>query len=150
MAQFCGVKHYVSTYWKYKIYIETKRLFSCSRKISYILTKFRQKSSKPWHFCENSKKNWKTANVFKLHRAFAPVLHIYLKKLSRKKCWVFAKRNLPQSHVMKTFSQKLSHCFIICGQISPFCDRLKDTQDWEFFDSDFGICVISLLVMSKY
>ncbi len=32
----------------------------------------------------------------------------------------------------------------------PSCSWVKGTQDWEFFDSDFGFCVISLLVMSKY
>ncbi len=30
------------------------------------------------------------------------------------------------------------------------CSELKGTQNWEFFDSDLGICLISLLVMSKY
>ncbi len=27
---------------------------------------------------------------------------------------------------------------------------LKGTQDWDFFGFDFEICIISLLVMSKY
>ncbi len=26
----------------------------------------------------------------------------------------------------------------------------NDTQDWDFFGFDFEICIISLLVMSKY
>jgi hypothetical protein len=34
-------------------------------------------------------------------------------------------------------------------KISWHCP-FKGTQDWEFFDLDFGICVISLLVMSNY
>jgi hypothetical protein len=33
---------------------------------------------------------------------------------------------------------------------TPFFTDFKGTQDWEFFDSDFEIRIISLLVMSKY
>ncbi len=33
---------------------------------------------------------------------------------------------------------------------AQFCQNLKVHKIENFFDSDFGICVISLLVMSKY
>ncbi len=44
----------------------------------------------------------------------------------------------------------LKQVYTIDGGNFQDAEMFKGTQDWDFFGFDFEICIISLIVMSKY
>ncbi len=56
----------------------------------------------------------------------------------------------PAHPPVKCFFSKDINVYSSCGRIFEAEFALKVHKIENFFDSDFGICVISLIVMSKY
>jgi hypothetical protein len=97
-------------------------------KISCILTKFHKNRLNLFIVTKNSTIFWKTANIFKLHRALPPVVHIF-RETFRENKYFHGKTNIFSKKIchVKTFSPKMSLCFTICGQTSHFCE-LNESQ----------------------
>ncbi len=69
----------------------------------------------------------------------------------------YAARSLPQYN--SAFATRVLQSTCVCVKGERACARIfklfrtpgiNSTQDWDFFGFDFEICIISLLVMSKY